>query len=187
MDTNIYIKIILISVLIVLLIRIIKLIYNYLNRIKKKGPKLPGFSYTLIYSDEKTGQDVDTGILKSDEYKIQGKPDYIYKKFNNLIPVELKSGSIKDRNKPYDGDLMQLVCYFIIIEEEYGIKPKIGRIIYKDYMFIIRNTRSLQNELINTIYAMEQMLVEGYGEVSPEYVKCRYCICRGTVCEHSNF
>ena len=37
-----------------------------------------------------------------------------------LMPVEIKSGSIKSEPLPHMGDLMQLAAYFVILEEEYG-------------------------------------------------------------------
>lgn len=164
---------------------------NSYGNIKKSNPAMPGAGYKLFYSDEKTGnrkQDVIySKLLKSERFSIQGKPDFIFKGKNTFIPVELKSGNINDDRLPHSGDLMQLVAYFIIIEENFDIAPKEGRIIYNDYMFIIENTKKLRNQLIEVIKDMRLMLKDGENEPSCEYVKCRHCICRGTVCEFCDF
>lgn len=156
--------------------------------VRVRKPKLSIFGYKTIYSDTKdkfSGKDVKSNILDSEKYGLRGKPDYIFKsKFSkSLIPIELKSGSVKDEKRPYQGDLMQLVAYFLIIEDVYGIRPRQGRIIYKDAMFIVKNSYSLKRELLSTVASMRKMLVTGEGEARPSFIKCRYCICNGTVCE----
>ncbi len=133
------------------------------------------FGYRLVYFDGK--------LLKSEEHNLSGRPDMIYKRFwgRALIPVELKSG---ESDYPRQGDLMQLAAYFIIIEEAFGIRPRKGRLIYRNTMFIIRNTKKLRKELLAIADIMNDAL-EGDIRFQPEpsFVNCRYCRCRGTVCE----
>jgi CRISPR-associated exonuclease Cas4 len=101
--------------------------------------------------------------------------------------VELKSGSISDDEiMPHQGDLIQLAAYFLIIEDVYGIRPKEGRLVYKNKMFIIKNTKKIRRLVEDTIDEMRQMLETGQAECEPSFVKCRYCLCRGTVCEYTN-
>ncbi len=154
--------------------------------IKKTKPILHPFGYKIIYTDQKIGREnnvVKSRLLKSEKFGLQGKPDFIYKNiFGKIIPVELKSGKIKDGNLPHIGDMMQLATYFIIIEEVYGKKPRFGNLIYKDYMFKIKNTKGIRKEVIKTVDRMNDMLNSGKGEASCEFVKCRYCLCKG-VCE----
>lgn len=156
--------------------------------IKKTKPNLKPLGYHLIYTDQKEQikkQDVTySSLLKSTEYDLQGKPDYIFQKGNTLLPVELKSGKIGSSLLPHHGDFMQLLAYFIIIEEEYGVSPRYGRLIYSDYMFIIKNTKKFKSELLIIIDEMRQMLITGENSANPSFNHCRHCICRGTVCEH---
>lgn len=155
----------------------------------KKKSKLSMWGYSLIYSDSRGSshnKNVEySKLLKSEKYDITGKPDYIYKKAgsNQLIPVELKSGDIKSGNMPHQGDLLQLGAYFLIIEEAYGVRPKKGRLVYKDYMFIVKNTSSIRNEVKTTINDMRRMLKDGNGKANSSFVTCRHCMCRGSVCE----
>ncbi|MCI1959870.1 MAG: CRISPR-associated protein Cas4 [Clostridia bacterium] len=145
--------------------------------------------FHVIYSDarpKKKQEDIEySTTLKCEKLDIQGKPDFIFESnySNQIVPVEIKSGCIKDENFPHEGDLMQLAAYFAITEEEYKIRPKFGRLIYKDYMFDIKNTKALRRELEIKINVMREMLNGKPIDNNYDYAKCRYCICRGTVCE----
>ncbi len=151
--------------------------------IKIKKPKLGVFGAQVVYCDEEGGK-----LLISQKYDLQGKPDYIFQTLirGAYIPVELKSAKLKeDQLLPYEGDLMQLVTYFLVIEDVYGKRPQQGRLIYKNKMFIIKNTRFLRKQLTNYLKEMRKMIETGKGEVSPSFPKCRNCVCRGTVCKWS--
>ncbi len=145
--------------------------------------------YILFYTDQKVEKREEgviySKLLESERYGIKGKPDYILKSRNGnkYLPIELKSGVIGDLDMPKEGDLMQLVMYFLIIEDLYGIRPKEGRLIYKDSMFIIKNTTGLRKQLIEVLEDMKDMLNTGKGFIDPGFIKCKHCMCRGTVCE----
>ncbi len=135
----------------------------------------------IIYSDEE-----DNKLLVSEKYDLQGKPDYIFQTLlgGAYIPVELKSTKLKeDESYPHHGDLMQLVAYFLIIEDLYGKRPKQGRLIYKNRMFIIKNTRGLRRQISRHLKEMRTMIQTGKGTAEPSFPKCKNCVCRGTVCE----
>lgn len=167
---------------------VLRILFKYTEPVKKMPVKMPGFTYTLIYSDARDlKKDVDSGILVSKEYGLRGKPDYIYRKKRGgrLVPVELKSGKI-NLSEPHKGDLMQLCAYFLIISEAYGSVPKYGFLVYKDYMFKVKNTKALKRELESIINDMRSILISGEIKESPNasYILCRHCICNGTVCEY---
>ena len=133
--------------------------------IQIKRPKLGVFGADIIYTDQKEkykAPDIEYGkILYSEKYDLQGKPDYIFQKrwSKNLIPVELKSGTInEDDIRPHEGDMMQLAAYFLIIEDVYNKRPKEGRLIYSNYMFIIRNTWKLRRKTKQILAEMRDML-----------------------------
>lgn len=149
--------------------------------IRMKEPKLGVPGAQVIYSDEE-----DHTLLVSEKYDLQGKPDYIFQTLlgGSYIPVELKSTQLKkDEDSPHEGDLMQLVAYFLIIEDVYGKKPKQGRLIYKNRMFIVKNTRSLRRQIKHYLKDMRKMLKTGQGQALPSFPKCRNCVSRETVCE----
>lgn len=144
-------------------------------------------SAKLIYIDkqeEVKQKGVTYGkLLRSEKYGLSGKPDYIYKLGNELIPLELKSSKVEG-NSPLYKDVMQLAAYFLIIEEVYGGKVSRGRIVYQNTMFEVYNRRQLKKELLELMKNM-RMMENGsfFPDVKPSYAMCRYCPCRGTVCE----
>ena len=146
--------------------------------------------YALIYADQKQGKkhEEDFGkLLYSAKYELQGKPDYIFQSpfLKKIVPVELKSGEIDEEEMPHHGDLLQLGAYFLILEDVYGQKPPFGRIVYQDYMFEIKNTAKIRNEVLSTMKEMREMLQYGVGKAKPDFAHCRPCVCNGTVCEFS--
>lgn len=180
------IYIIIAAIAIIFIFIIIKL---FSKKIKKTKPSLHPFGFRLIYTDQKPKKKRDdviySKLLYSKRYNIHGKPDFLFQnKSGKIIPIELKSGTIGSADFPHKGDLLQLTAYFIIVEETYGIKPKEGRLIYKDFMFKIKNTRKLRKILFETLEEMRETLIDGIADVEPNYAKCRHCVCRGTVCEY---
>ena len=146
--------------------------------------------YSLIYADQKQGKrhEEDFGkLLYSAKYELQGKPDYVFQSpiLKKIVPVELKSGEIDEEDMPHHGDLLQLGAYFLILEDVYGQKPPFGRIVYQDYMFEIRNTAKIRNEVLATMKEMREMLQYGVGKTKPSFATCRPCVCNGTVCQFS--
>jgi len=153
----------------------------------KKMRRSIGFRGGKIIYIDKSQEVKEKGViygklLKSDKYGLSGKPDYIYQLGEELVPVELKSSEADD--SPYYKDVMQLVAYFLIIEDVYQKRVKRGRIVYRNTMFEVYNRRHLRKELFNILKQMEKMQ-EGdyYPEVNPSFALCRFCLCRDTVCE----
>ncbi len=174
----------------ILLLGAIRLIgSSFMVSMKKMPSKLFLAGYRIVYTDQKESRKKDdivySTLLYSLKYDIQGKPDYIFQ--NNisrrLIPVEIKSGSIGDNDSPHKGDLLQLAAYFLIIEEVYGRRPKAGRLMYRDYMFEVKNNRAIRREVKKTLSQMRRMLKSGRAAVNPSFALCRHCICNNTVCE----
>ncbi len=158
------------------------------NDLIKKKPSFKVRNFFIFYQDSKSDDAnvIESRLLYSKKYNLKGKPDYIlkHKAFNKYIPIELKSGSIKNALKPHDGDFLQLITYFIIIEEEFGYRPKYGKIMYSDYMFIVRNKPKYRKKLLRVVKEMRTMLKNGQSKKCyPSFNKCKYCICNNTVCE----
>jgi len=67
--------------------------------------------------------------LVSHKWHLKGKCDYIETEDKNFIPVEVK----KSRDKfgvPIHNDIMQLVCYALMIEDVYNVPVTTGFLIY---------------------------------------------------------
>lgn len=160
--------------------------FNKYIKVRKKKPNINLLFSKVVYSDDKAFSNCDNHVLTNETLKIKGKPDYILKTiFGNYIPVELKSSNIKDSDFPRDNEVIQLITYFFLVLENYG-NVKRGFLIYNDYMFVIKNNRKARRVLLSTLRDMNNMLKTGKGECSPNFAKCKHCVCRGTVCEFSN-
>jgi CRISPR-associated exonuclease Cas4 len=159
--------------------------------VTKRRVSLPGFGWRIVYTDNAPANaerkpDVIYGrLLVSPRLNLRGKPDFIYANGRKLMPVELKSGKAGDGGDPCEGDLMQLVVYFELIQAEYNARPGKGLLVYKDCMFVVRNTGRLRRKLVTQLREMEYLLSHppDTDSIEGDYIKCRHCPCRGTVCE----
>lgn len=156
--------------------------------VKKMPVKIAPPGCRLFYTDQKETKKranvVYGEILFGRRYGLKGKPDYIFQHVvtGSLVPVEIKSGSIGESTVPHSGDKMQLIAYFLLLEDVFHKKPRYGRLVYRDCMFEIKNTAAHRRQAKKTLTAMRRMLRTGEGEAAPQYAKCRRCICQGTVC-----
>lgn len=94
--------------------------------------------------------------LYSKRYRISGKPDYIVKIKDYIVPVELKSGSY---SKPYKNHILQLAAYCQIIEDVYNVFVPYGILVYDEESYRIPFNPSLRFELVNVIDKMRQHLL----------------------------
>lgn len=135
---------------------------------------------SMIYSDEK-----GTKMLYGEKLGLQGKPDMVFETWllRKIIPLEIKSGRLTEE-MPHLGDIYQVVAYFLIIEEAWGKRPPYGQLVYSNKTFKIRNTRKLRKAVKQTINEMRAMLAEEYHpSPATDFMKCKHCLCRETVCE----
>ena len=177
-------------IIMVCLLILLLLVKNAKPNIQKLTARDDVRGYALIYADQKQGKkhEEDFGkLLYSAKYELQGKPDYVFQNpiTKKIVPVELKSGAIDEADFPHHGDLLQLGAYFLILEDVYGQRPPFGRIVYQDYMFEIKNTAKIRNEVLGTMKEMRDILLYGAGKAKPSFATCRPCVCNGTVCEFS--
>jgi len=104
---------------------------------------------------------VDTGAwqrcerpLFSPRYRLSGKPDYLVEERGCIVPVEVKPG--RKATKPYEGDVLQLAAYCLLVEEEYGQRPRYGYLKYHQAIFRIDYTGSLRQQLLTRLDRMRQ-------------------------------
>lgn len=169
--------------LVVSLVSILLWVLGYYLRptikcIPKKQLGVPRAS--AIYLDKKGAK-----MLIDEHLGLQGKPDMIFETWilKRYIPLEIKSGKLKE-NEPHQGDLYQLVAYFILIEHVYGKKPPYGKLVYANKTFKVRNTARLRKRILVIMDQMREMLDHKIDiKVKPDYMKCRHCVCKDTVCK----
>ncbi|MBE6023307.1 MAG: hypothetical protein E7231_08755 [Cellulosilyticum sp.] len=160
---------------------IMGIFYIFRPAITYKNKKQLGVARaSAIYLDEKGSK-----MLIDYTLGLQGKPDMIFETWilKHYIPLEIKSGKLKE-DWPHQGDLYQLATYFILIESVYGKRPPYGKLVYSNKTFKVRNTAKLRNEVLAVAGQMRDMLEDKIEiKVQPDYIKCRHCVCKDTVCK----
>jgi len=122
------------------------------------------------YVDEK-GKHVE--VLMSDMHNISGRPDYILKINNRFIPVEIKTGRVP--KGPLFSHIIQLACYLLIIENNFGTPPY-GFLRYGDREHKIEYTEELRKTLLEKLNEMRTILRTGEAHRNHRRPgKCRSC------------
>jgi CRISPR-associated exonuclease Cas4 len=124
---------------------------------------------------------VDTGAwerceraLFAKRHRLTGRPDYLVRSREGLIPVEVKSGAAPEQ--PYAAHLLQLAAYCLLVEQQEGRAPPHGILSYRDRAFEVDYTPALRAELLNTLDAMRRDLsAHDVGRSHHERERCQGC------------
>jgi len=122
-------------------------------------------------------------LLKSDKYKLRGKPDLILEKDGNPVPVEVKTGRVPEG--PFFSHILQIAAYCLLVEEDIGKKPPYGLIRYGDTEFDIEYDEDLKHLLLEKIGDMRDHIKN--GDVHRNHNregKCKNCS-RRKICDES--
>jgi CRISPR-associated exonuclease Cas4 len=114
---------------------------------------------------------------------LTGRPDYLVKQGNQLIPVEVKTRRVND--VPYDSHIIQLAAYCRLVERHYGQRPAYGILHYANRTFAINYTPELEanlNEALKKMRDADQRKDVLRSHESP--ARCRACGYR-LVCDQS--
>lgn len=109
-----------------------------------------GISGTVRYRDAAgRGQ-----TLVSHVHKLAGKPDYIVSEGGQPVPVEVKSREVTDAGA-YEGELLQLAGYCILVEEHYGPVSK-GRLVFANGSVDVPFGDHLRQRLLRSLEALRE-------------------------------
>ena len=87
---------------------------------------------------------LDNRTLFSERLKLAGRPDRIIRQGEDLIPEEWKSSK-----RVSEGHRLQLGTYFLLIEEEYGVRPPFGVVVLGDGSRVkVKNTERLRSKVL---------------------------------------
>jgi len=119
-----------------------------------------------------TDLDKPAKALYSRRFNLAGKPDYIVKRGDEYIPVEVKN---TNAGWPYESHIMQLASYCLLLEDS-GKSVPFGVISYKNSQFKIPFDQSLEKRVIEIMGKIR-------GEIDTEKVtrnhsqpnRCAYC------------
>lgn len=118
---------------------------------------------TLVYSDTgfAVGKLAPTRIndegkrqeraLVSRKYGLTGRPDYLVRTREGIVPVEAKSARRPASSVPYDSHLMQLAAYCLLVEDQLGVSVPFGLIRYSDGGVRVEYTQGLRETLIELL------------------------------------
>ena len=125
----------------------------------------------LVYADTGDWQRCMQPLFSS-HYRLAGKPDYLVEERGRVVPVEVKPG--RTASQPYEGDVLQLAAYCLLVEEHYGRRPRYGYLKYSQGVFRLEYTDRLRRQFLARLDAMHQDLEA--GDVSPSHVEPQRCL-----------
>lgn len=108
--------------------------------------------------------------LYSKQLQISGKPDYIIKEKNYIIPVEIKTGH---HTIPQESHIFQLASYCHLVEENNGGLVPYGRLIYADSDFVIPFNPKIRFEMESILRSMRKILRQ--KTVQPNHNQPKKC------------
>lgn len=116
---------------------------------------------------------LDDVTLFSERLKLVGRPDRIVREGETLIPEEWKSGK-----RVSDGHRLQLGTYFLLIEEEYCVRPPHGFVVLGDGSRVkVENTEKLRSAVLAVAENIRaaRRAIRAEIPVRQPAAKCRVC------------
>lgn len=114
---------------------------------------------TVIYTDGGAWIPNSQPLYAHDVHLI-GKPDYLVEQADgSIVPVEIKSG--RAPAEPWEGHVLQLAAYCLLVEQNFGVRPAYGIIQYRDRAFAVDYSDELEDELLDVLAEMREDMFEG--------------------------
>ena len=136
-------------------------------REEKKSLGIP--DGTILYSD----LSVPAAPFFSKRSRLIGKPDYIVRKENHCIPVEVKSGG---GLYPHQSQVLQLAAYCQILEDTFEVFVLEGILVYNNVKYIIPFDPKLRFELESVMKTMRASLQNGAVQRNHQDLwRCQHC------------
>jgi len=116
--------------------------------------------------------------LVSPSYGLTGRPDYLVRTREGVVPVEAKSTRRPASGVPYDSHLMQLAAYCLLAEDQLGEPVPYGVVRYRDGEIRVAYTPELRAALLELLDEMhearEAVEVHRSHEEPPRCAACSY-------------
>ncbi len=127
----------------------------------------------VIYSDTGHWHECPEPLY-SPSVNLSGKPDYLLRRWQYTIPIEVKSCPPPD--EPYRSHVLQMAAYCLLVEETFERRPPYGLIHYPGRTFAVNYTAALERELLDTIEQMRDDLRTGGTRRNHNApARCRAC------------
>ena len=133
-----------------------------------------GFPAGKINSIEKNqqGEKQDKPLI-SRAYGLIGKPDYLVRTDEGIVPVEVKSTKCPPGGRAYDSHVMQLAAYCLLVEDLIERSVPYGIIRYADREILVDYTPELRDELLLLLEEMNE--AAGAEDVHRSHGDARRC------------
>lgn len=119
------------------------------------------------------GEGDDARVLRSREYGLTGRPDYVLEMDGELVPVEVKTGRVP--RGPLFSHILQVAAYCLILEEQGG-KVSRGILRYGEVEHEIECDEALRSLLLVKLDEMRAAIETGSVHRNHERPgKCRSC------------
>lgn len=113
-------------------------------------------------------------LLHAHRFHLSGKPDYVVKRGTEFLSVEVKSGATP--RELYDSDRMQVVAQALLVEEEFGQRPKVGYVRYADKTFKVKISPKSVEKVEKAIAVMrEARATATIPDAYPAWYLCPTC------------
>lgn len=112
--------------------------------------KIPPEEKRIKYIDRDNSE-----LLRSEKWKLQGRPDLVAEIDDDIVPIEIKSSSMP-KIKPFS-HIMQLTAYAILVEEKYGKRVYYGILKYPQGNLRIEIDENMRETLRNLLLKMEEV------------------------------
>ena len=123
--------------------------------------------------------------LVSRRHGLTGRPDYLVRTRDGIIPVEAKSARRPAGGRPYDSHLLQLAAYCLLVEDALGARVPFGVVRYADGEVRVDYTDELRETLLETLEEIrEARAARDVHRSHDERRRCASCGYRD-VCDES--
>ena len=110
----------------------------------------------------------------SPTWDLAGRPDYVLHHRGSLIPVEVKGG--RTPREPYEGHMLQLGAYCLLLEEAEGRAPPYGLLRYPEATFRVPFDGRLRRRVVEILEEMRAAEARGgIARGHQEPWRCRAC------------
>jgi CRISPR-associated exonuclease Cas4 len=119
--------------------------------------------------------------LISSAYGLIGRPDYLVRTDEGIIPVEVKSTKCPANGRAYDSHVMQLAAYCLLVEDSIGANVPYGIIRYSDCEIILAYTEELRDDLLELLEEMrEARFADDVHRSHHDARRCKGCSMRAS-------
>jgi CRISPR-associated exonuclease Cas4 len=165
---------------IAILLGLIALVLFVLAARQRRQAGIPGGR--IIYVDTSQWGKVEKPLYDP-ELGLTGKPDYLVRQGNQIIPIEVKSR--RAPQVPYDSHIYQLAAYCSLVEHTYLTHPYYGIIHYANKSFAVDYTAELAESVRQILWEMQGRESRSTTDRSHQDGKrCQHCGFR-SICDQA--